>query len=275
MAVPTPKVLLDTAGLRPKHSWGQNFLSDEVLLGRIAQVARLSPGDVCLELGAGLGHLTRVLLATGARVVAVERDRELALVLRRLELPGLELLEANAAQLDYAAAAGADQVVVVGNLPYHLSSSILFAVLEQAAHVPRAVFTLQQEVVERLAAAPGGRDYGLLSVLLALRFEVDHTFDVPRGHFFPPPKVDSAVVGLTRRSQPRAEVKDELRFRRLVKAGFAQRRKTLANSLASDRSLFPQGTVGEVLARAGIDGRRRAETLSVEEFAAVERALGG
>jgi 16S rRNA (adenine1518-N6/adenine1519-N6)-dimethyltransferase len=275
MAAPTPKALLDTAGLKPKHSWGQNFLSDEVLLGRIAQVARLSPGDVCLELGAGLGHLTRVLLATGARVVAVERDRELAEVLRRLELPGLELLEANAAQLDYAAAAGADQVVVVGNLPYHLSSSILFAVLEQAAHVPRAVFTLQKEVVERLAAAPGGRDYGLLSVLLALRFEVDHAFDVPRGHFFPPPKVDSAVVALTRRSSPRAQVKDELRFRRLVKAGFAQRRKTLANSLASDRSLFPQGTVGEVLARAGIDGRRRAETLSVEEFAAVERALGG
>jgi 16S rRNA (adenine1518-N6/adenine1519-N6)-dimethyltransferase len=149
---------------------------------------------------------------------------------------------------------------------------ILFEVLEQADHVTRAVFTLQKEVVDRLAADPGNRDYGVLSVLLGLRFDVSHCFDIPASHFHPPPKVDSAVVKLTRRLTPRAQVTDELRFRKVVKAGFAHRRKTLSNSLKSDDSLAPK--VAEALATAGIDGVRRAETLSVEEFAAIERALG-
>jgi 16S rRNA (adenine1518-N6/adenine1519-N6)-dimethyltransferase len=266
----SPGQMLRRLGLQPKHSWGQNFLGDEVVLERIAEEALLRPGEPCVELGAGLGHLTRFLLSSGARVVAVERDRDLALALRRAELEGLSVVEANAAELDFAKTGGADQVVVVGNLPYHLTSPILFEVLEQAAHVPRAVFTLQKEVVERLAAAPGGRDYGVLSVLLGLRFEVVHCFDVSAAHFHPPPRVDSAVVRLTRLPAPRAVVTDEARFRALVKAGFGHRRKTLLNSLKSDLKQFD---VPASLARAGLDGQRRAETLSVEEFAALERAL--
>ncbi len=232
-----------------------------------------STGEPCLELGAGLGHLTRHLLASGAKVVAVERDRELAEALRGLELPGLQVLEANAAELDLAAAAGAPQVVVVGNLPYHLSSPILFEVLEQVEAVPRAVFTLQKEVVERLAAEPGSRDYGLLTVLLGLRFRVVHSFDVHRSRFHPPPQVDSAVVRLDRLAVPRAPVRDPERFRRVVKAGFAHRRKTLLNSLQREPTLEGLDLAG-ALAAAGVDGGRRAETLSVEEFAALERALG-
>lgn len=269
----SPQQMLRRAGLQPKKSWGQNFLHDEEVLARIAEEALLRPGEACLELGAGLGHLTRHLLATGARVVAVERDRELAEVLRGLQLPGLSVLEANAAELDLAAAAGAPQVVVVGNLPYHLSSPILFEVLEQVEAVPRAVFTLQKEVVERLAAEPGSRDYGLLTVLLGLRFRVVHCFDVGRGRFHPPPQVDSAVVRLDRLGSPRAPVVDPARFRRLVKAGFAHRRKTLLNSLQREPAL--EGLdLPAALARAQVDGGRRAETLSVEEFAALERALG-
>jgi 16S rRNA (adenine1518-N6/adenine1519-N6)-dimethyltransferase len=177
----SPSELLRRFGLKPKHSWGQNFLGDEDALRRIAEAARLSPGERVLELGPGLGHLTRALLATGAKVIAVERDRDLVGALESMKLPGLTVVAANAAQLDFARTGGADQVVVVGNLPYHLSSSILFEVLDQAAHVPRAVFTLQLEVVTRLAAPPGGRDYGLLSVLLGQRFEVELVFQLPRG----------------------------------------------------------------------------------------------
>lgn len=269
-----PRELLRRQGLRPKHSWGQNFLADDDVLARIVEAARLGEGDACLELGPGLGHLTAHLLATGARVTAVERDRDMVLALRDRHLEGLALVEANAADIDFAKVAGADQVVVVGNLPYHLSSSILFEVLEQHAHVPRAVFTLQREVVQRVAAGPGGRDYGVLSVLLGLHFEARHCFDVPAARFHPPPKVDSAVLSLTRRPAPLAEVADEVRFRRLVKAGFSQRRKTLSNALKSDAGLASPEALTAALAAAGIDGGRRAETLSVAEFARLERGLG-
>ena len=227
-----------------------------------------------IELGPGLGHLTRHLLATGAEVVAVERDRDMVRVLEGMKLPHLEVVAANAAELDFAQVAGVSPVAVVGNLPYHLTSSILFEVLEQRTAVSRAVFTLQKEVVTRLAAAPGNRDYGLLTVLLGLFFEIEQLFLLKAHLFHPPPKVDSAVIRLRALPQPRAEVVSELRFRKVVKAGFAQRRKTLLNSLKSDPSLGDGPALLAALSTAGIDGGRRAETLSAVEFAALERALG-
>lgn len=274
MADNSPKELLKRYGLKAKESWGQNFLSDEVVLSRIVDEAMLVESDVVVELGPGLGHLTRALLETGCTLTAVERDRDMVKVLTSMELPGLTLVEGNAADIDFAKAAKADQVIVVGNLPYHLTSSILFQVLDQADHVRRAVFTLQSEVMERLAAEPGGRDYGLLSVLLNLRFHVEEVMKIPSHFFHPPPKVNSAVVRLSRREKPRAEVINEARFRQLVKSSFAQRRKTLSNSIASDKALAEKYDLGAALVTAAIDGKRRAETLSVEEFAAIERALG-
>jgi len=274
MADNSPKELLKRYGLRAKESWGQNFLSDEVVLSRIVDEAMLVKGDVVVELGPGLGHLTRALLETGCTLTAVERDRDMVKVLTSMKVPGLTLVEGNAADIDFAKAANADQVIVVGNLPYHLTSSILFEVLDQVEHVRRAVFTLQAEVVERLSAAPGGRDYGLLSVLLNLRFHVEQVMKIPSHFFHPPPRVDSAVVRLSRREKPRAEVTSEARFRQIVKASFAQRRKTLNNSIASDRTMAETYDLDAALVTAGIDGKRRAETLSVEEFAAIERALG-
>lgn len=265
-----PREILKRLKLHPKHSWGQNFLSDERVLEQIAEEALLRKDEPCVELGPGLGHLTHFLLATGARVTAVERDRDMVRALTSQEIQGLTIVEGNAAECDFAKVAGADQVVVVGNLPYHLSSPILFEVLDQWAHVPRAVFTLQKEVVDRLAAEPGNREYGILTVMLNLHFKVECVMDVPAHLFHPPPNVDSAVLKLTRLPKPAAEVIDEARFRKVVKAGFAQRRKTLSNSLKSEKTIDFSG----VLDRAGIDGQRRAETLSVAEFAAIERALG-
>jgi 16S rRNA (adenine1518-N6/adenine1519-N6)-dimethyltransferase len=266
-----PRDILKRLGLSPKHSWGQNFLSDDSVLERIAEQAMLRPGEACVELGPGLGHLTRHLLATGAKVTAVERDRDMVRALNAQKIEGLTLVEGNAAETDFAKVAGEDQVVVVGNLPYHLSSPILFEVLDQHAHVKRAVFTLQKEVVDRVAVEAGSRESGILTVMLSLHFDAICAFDVPAHFFHPPPKVDSAVLKLTRLPKPRAEVKDEARFRKVVKAGFAQRRKTLSNSLKTEKTLNAEW--GPVLEKAGIDGQRRAETLSVEEFAAIERAL--
>lgn len=269
-----PKELLRELGLKPKDSWGQNFLGDDQALSEIVEAAGLTAGDIVVELGPGLGHLTRHIVDTGATVVAVERDRDMVRALELQAIKGVTVVAGNATEVDFAQVGQADQVVVMGNLPYHLSSQILFRVLEQVAHVRRAVFTLQKEVVERLAAPPSTRDYGLLTVLLGLWFDIEHCLTLPAHLFHPPPKVDSAVVRLERLAAPKAAVTDAARFRKVVKAGFAQRRKTLSNSLQSDASLFERRSVAEVLQAAGIDGKRRAETLSPEEFAAIERALG-
>ena len=273
---PSPKRLLEKYGLRAKRSWGQNFLGDAGILDAIAALAVPGAGAPVVELGAGLGHLTARLVARGGRVVAVERDRDMARVLRGELGDRIRLVEADAARLDVralGAAAGDGRTAVVGNIPYHLTSPILFALLDQLEDVSRAVLLVQREVAERLAASPGGRDWGLLSVLLQQRAAVRVARIVPPGAFHPPPRVESAVVVLEPRPGP-PPVPDPARFRRLVKAGFGQRRKTLRNALEAAR-LAPREALARALAAAGVDGGRRAETLSVAEWEALDRALGG
>ncbi len=269
---PSPRLLLEKYGLRAKKSWGQNFLGDEEILDHIARLAVEAAGERVVELGAGLGHLTARLLARGAAVIAVERDRDLAAVLRGELGETVQLIEADAARLDYRPLACGGKLVVVGNLPYHLTSPILFGLLDQVDLVARAVFLLQREVAERLAAKPGTKDWGLLSVLLQYRAEVSLERRVPAGAFLPPPKVESALLRIGF-GPPRSPVSDERRFRRLVKAGFAQRRKVLANSLAA-AGIAPEEQMAVALATSGVDARRRGETLTVEEWAALDRALG-
>lgn len=303
MSYPSPKKLLEKYGLRAKKSWGQNFLGDEAILGHIARLAVEREGEPVVELGGGLGHLTAQLVARGARLTVVERDRDMAAVLRGELGERITLVEADAARIDYAALAAAGaapapasssgaspsattgsangsanatsatpKLAVVGNLPYHLTSPILFSVLDQREAVSRAVFLVQREVAERLAAEPGGKDWGILSVFLQREADVSIERIVPPGAFLPPPKVDSAVVRV--RFHPPAEpILDGDRFRRLVKAGFAQRRKTLGNALRAGRIAEPEA-LSAALAAARVDPVRRAETLTVAEWAALERALG-
>ena len=273
MTADSPRRMLQQHGLRPKHAWGQNFLDDARVLADIVQAARLGPGSVVVELGAGLGHLTRVLLDTGARVVAVERDRDMVHVLEETPAERLTVVAANAARLDLAVVAGTRPLTLVGNLPYHLTSSILFEVLEQHRDLVRCVFTVQKEVADRVAAGEGVRSGGLLTVLLGVWFDASVVRVVPASAFHPPPKVDSAVLLLEHRSTPRAEVSDEAWFRKVVKAAFSHRRKTLLNSLRSDPELGDAATIREALGAAGIEPSRRAETLGVGEFARLARAL--
>jgi 16S rRNA (adenine1518-N6/adenine1519-N6)-dimethyltransferase len=271
---PNPKALLDKYDLRAKKSWGQNFLGDDEILEHIATLAVPRPGERVVELGAGLGHLTAHLLARGGRVIAVERDRDMARVLRGELGDRIDLREADAARLDVAALAregGAERVALVGNLPYHLTSPILFALLDQAPHVARAVFLLQREVAERLTAPAGDRESGVLSVLLQREADVSIERIVPPGAFHPPPKVHSAVLCALFRP-PAEPVVDPARFRRLVKAGFAQRRKTLGKALGAAK-IAPPEAVAAALAAAGVDPKRRGETLSISEWTALERGL--
>jgi len=279
---PSPRTLLEKHGLWAKKSWGQNFLHDDAVLSDIAAAAAPSPGETVLELGAGLGHLSARLLGRGARVVAVERDRDMVTVLRAELGEHLTLLEADAARLDWPALAdahgavdpggGSPRLAVAGNLPYHLTSPILFSLLDHAPRIRRAVFLLQREVAERIAAEPGTKDFGLLSVLLQHVAEVDLVRRVPASAFHPPPKVESAVLRLAFRP-PREAVLDPARFRKLVKAGFNQRRKTLRNALEAGQIAEPE-RLQAAFAGAGIDPRRRGETLTVAEWARLERTLG-
>ncbi len=274
---PTPRALLRRYGLRAKKSWGQNFLGDEAILDDIARLAVPVPGELVVELGAGLGHLTARLLARGARVVAVERDREMARVLRGEMGDRIALLEADAARLDYARLAAeqgrSGRVAVAGNLPYHLSSPILFSLVDQAERIGRAVLLLQREVAERLAVPPGERECGILSVLLQREADVSIERIVPPGAFVPPPKVASAVVLAVFRP-PADAVLDPARFRRIVKAGFSKRRKTLRNALEGAGVPGEPEPLRRALASAGVDPGRRAETLTLAEWAAIDRALG-
>jgi 16S rRNA (adenine1518-N6/adenine1519-N6)-dimethyltransferase len=252
------------------------------VLEDIARLAAAEAGETVVELGAGLGHLTARLVGRGARVVAVERDRDMVRVLRGQLGDRITLLEADAARLDWPALADrygpagapgdARRLAVAGNLPYHLTSPILFSLLDHAAAIRRAVFLLQREVAERLAAGPGDENFGLLSVLLQRHAAVEVARRVPAGAFWPPPRVESAVL-CARFHPPVDPVVDEVRFRRLVKAGFGQRRKTLRNALEAAR-LAPPERLEAALAAAGIDPRRRGETLSLAEWAALERGLG-
>ena len=268
MASVNPSQLLRKHGLLPKKDWGQNFLGNQEILEDLAALAGLRPGDTVVELGAGLGHFTRALAATGAHVVAVERDRELAPILRE-ELPAVEVVEADAKSFDLEAIAhrAGKPIVVCGNLPYHLSSPILFHLLDQRKALRRAVLLLQREVAVRVAEPPGSRTYGLLSVLVQHVADARIALEVPRHAFTPPPEVESSALVLDLLPEPRAPVQDEQRFRALVKAAFQQRRKTIWNSVK------PLAGAREALRKAGIDPMRRAETLSVEEFAAIERAF--
>lgn len=275
MAHESPGVLLRRHGLHPKKAWGQNFLGDTDVQRRIADLVAPGPGDTVVEFGAGLGHLTQHLVGRGARVVAVERDRDLAPVLRS-ELgehhSELTVVEADATSYDLTQAAkeAGGRVLVCGNLPYHIGSQILFQVLDHHASVKRLVTMLQREVVERIVAAPDTEDYGLLSVLLQHVADVELAIKVPPGAFVPPPSVDSAVLVATMLPGVRAPVSSEVHFRKVVKAGFSQRRKTLSNAL---KSVAEKDVLRAAADEAGIDLSRRGETLSVEEFARLERAL--
>jgi 16S rRNA (adenine1518-N6/adenine1519-N6)-dimethyltransferase len=252
---------------------GQHFLRDDGVAERIVGLVRPTPRDLVIEIGPGQGALTGRLAAACGRLIALEVDGELGARLReRFAGAGhVQILDADARSYDYAGLPAlkpdpAGRVLVVGNLPYSVGKAILMALVEAGRIIDELALMLQKEVAERVAAAPGGKTYGSLSVLTQMACEVTLAFQVPPSAFRPPPQVDSAVLHLRLRSAPAVPVADPARFRAVVRAAFAQRRKSLANSLAAGLSLSPDRARAAALA-AGIDPGRRAETLSLAEFA--------
>jgi 16S rRNA (adenine1518-N6/adenine1519-N6)-dimethyltransferase len=246
-----------------RHALGQHFLIDAEVAERTVHLAELAPGATVLEIGPGRGALTDRLRAAGHPVVAVELDDALAASLAGRRDPGLTVVHGDFLRVALdALPAGA--LPVVANLPYSTGTAIVSRLLEHPARFPRLVVMLQLEVAQRLCAAPGSRAYGGLTVLVALQASASMGFVVPSSAFAPRPKVESAVVRLDVQVAPRVAVDDRRLFRRVVLTAFGQRRKTLRNALGAG---FGAEVAGQLLARAEIDPRRRAETLTLEEFA--------
>jgi 16S rRNA (adenine1518-N6/adenine1519-N6)-dimethyltransferase len=269
--IPDPRTLLKKHGLSAKKSWGQNFLIDERVYEGIVAATVRDPAEWVVEIGAGLGTLTARLCAAAARVFAVERDRDMAAVLRAEwgTLPNLEIREENALTFDYAALGR--RVAVAGNLPYQIASPLLFHIIEHRTSISRAVVMLQKEMADRIVASPGTRAYGALGVMIALYADVKPVVKARSGAFHPAPKVDSAVVALEPLATGTRYPVDEKKYHRVVHAAFGQRRKTLRNAL---RSAAPAEIVEAALGSTKIDGQRRGETLSVAEFVALANAFG-
>ena len=261
---------------RAKKRLGQNFLVDESYARRIVGALGVRAGETVVEIGPGRGALTALLLEAGARVVAVELDRELVPVL--LERFGgrgdFKLVEADALEVDFcAAAAPAASARVVANLPYNISTAILQRLIEQRACVPEMILMLQREVVERITAPPGSAERGYLTVLVEAFCESEALFDVPPGAFRPVPKVWSTVARLRARASAAGGF-DEKMFLRLVGAGFAQKRKTIFNNLRHAPEdllalIEAAGGANALLEAAGIDPQRRAEALTHAEWVAL------
>lgn len=266
-----PKVLLEAYRLTSKKSFGQHFMADAGIARRIAEFATTPPGGTVVEIGAGLGALTRQLVSRAAHVIAVERDRDLVPPLKEeladaVRAGKLVIVEADAKKLDYPSLLGdgATPRVIAGNLPYNLTGPLLQAATAAAEVIDYAVFLVQLEVADRLTAKPGEKNYGALTVFAGAAFEPKRAFIVRRGAFYPQPRVDSAVVVLTKRT-PRLAFESEA-FRTVVHAAFAQRRKTLRNAWRGILGLSVE-RVAAAAGRAGIDLDARGETLAVASFA--------
>ncbi|MCI5077213.1 16S rRNA (adenine(1518)-N(6)/adenine(1519)-N(6))-dimethyltransferase RsmA [Oricola sp.] len=268
--LPPLRAVIERHGLATKKALGQNFLLDLNLTGRIARAAGDLSGRTVIEVGPGPGGLTRALLMHGAaKVVVIERDARCLPALDEIaaHYPGrLEIVEGDALKADFAALAGGERVRIVANLPYNVGTQLLVGWLETAAWPPfyeSLTLMFQREVAERIVAAPGDSAYGRLGVLAGWRTTARIQFDVPAQAFWPPPKVTSSVVHLTPREEP-LQV-DARRLSLITQHAFGQRRKMLRQSLK------PLGGQA-LLDAAGIDGARRAETLSIEEFCRLANA---
>jgi 16S rRNA (adenine1518-N6/adenine1519-N6)-dimethyltransferase len=270
-----PRALLRQFNIQPKKSLGQNFLVDEKAAFRIVAAAELSPEDVVLEIGPGLGALTRRLGEQTARVIAVELDQRLIPILQQTlaEWTNVELIHADILDLDPSSLLP-PAYKAVANIPYYITSALLRHLLEAEVQPSLMVLTVQDEVARRIVAGPG--EMSLLALSVQLYGTPRIVSRIKAGAFFPRPKVDSAVVRIDLGSEPGPGVSDidvDLFFA-LARAGFGQRRKQLRNALSGGLQR-PRTQIDEALIEAGIDPRRRAETLALEEWAALTRALKG
>ena len=251
---------------------GQNFLIKRGIVDEIVHAAELTPGEPVLEVGPGIGTLTQGLAQSGADVTAIELDRRLLEVLDTTlaSYDNVRIIHGDVLKLDVPSIMNHKPFKVVANLPYYITTPIIMSLLESKLPIERLVVMVHKEVALRMVAKPGTKDYGALSVAVQYYTEPDIVLDVPPKSFLPAPAVTSSVIRCVLRDKPPVDVIDEKLFFRVVKAGFAQRRKTFANTMKTTG--LTKDRIEELLAKANIDGQRRGETFTLQEFADVANA---
>ncbi len=276
------KEILEKHGFSFKKSLGQNFLIDPNILRNITDHAGLSKETAAIEIGPGIGALTEHLARTSGKVVAFEIDQRLIPILKdtlspydNVTIVNQDVLEADVASIIETELAGYEDIMVVANLPYYVTTPIILKLLMERLPIRGICVMLQKEVGDRISARPGTKAYGSLSIAIQYYTEAEMVMTVPKSVFMPQPNVDSAVIRLTKRSVPPVQVQDEDFLFTVSRASFAQRRKTILNNLTSQ---LPQGKekkdlILEALSKAGVDPTRRGETLSIEEFGILSDAL--
>lgn len=251
---------------------GQNFLIKRGIVDEIVKAANLQEGEPVLEIGPGIGTLTQGLAQSGANVTAIELDTRLLEVLDTTlaQYSNVTIVHGDVLKLDVPSIMNNESFKVVANLPYYITTPIIMSLLESRLPIERLVVMVQKEVALRMVAKPGTKDYGALSVAVQYYTKPDIVLDVPPKSFLPAPAVTSSVIRCVLRDKPPVDVVDEKLFFRVVKAGFAQRRKTFANTMKTTG--LSKDRIEELLAKANIDGQRRGETFTLQEFADVANA---
>ena len=268
----SPRLLLASIKKDAKKRMGQNFLAGSNIGDMIVSKAKINPHDTVLEIGAGLGALTIPLAAAGEKIFAVEKDKNLIPVLvhelKICNIDNVVLLNENIFDIDLAGIAEKEgkKIIVAGNLPYNISSKILFKLINSRQAVSRAVLMFQKELAMRITAGPCCKDYGRITVMLKYCAEIKTLATVNRNSFFPKPKVDSQVLEIQFRQENSCKAKNEDILYKIIKAAFGKRRKTLKNALSSSELKITGETAVQILEKAGISPVRRAETLTVLEF---------
>ncbi len=275
----SPRTLLSAWTLSPKKQFGQNFLSDPKTAEMIVSRSGISKEDIVLEIGAGLGALTVPLALAAEKVYAVEKDINLLPLLRSellaKNIDNVSIMNENILDTDIesTAAKHGRKIVVIGNLPYNISSQVLVKLINQRSCLSRAVLMFQKELSERICAKPGCKDYGRISVMLRYCADIGKIADIKASLFFPKPKIDSQIIEIRFKESPDFPADDEKFFFSVIKAAFGKRRKTLKNSLSGSELGIDAQTAVSALNSAGIDPARRAETLTVEEFVKLSNAI--
>lgn len=265
-------------GFKFSRSLGQNFLTNKKVIDEIVEGADITKEDLVIEIGPGIGVLTAAAAEKAGKVIAIEIDTNLVTILgdTLAEFDNVKVINENVLKLNLAKiieeeAGDYKAVKVIGNLPYYITTAIIMKLLEEKLPVKSITIMMQKEVADRIKSSPGSRIYGAISVAVQYYCRVNIVEDVPKEYFMPMPKVDSAVLRLDMRKEAPVNLLNEKMFFRCIKAGFSQRRKTLLNSLTGTG--FGKGVISKCLVNAGIDGKRRAETLSLSDFAAVANEL--
>jgi len=263
-------------GLIPRKRLGQHFLIDRNILNKVIRTAKIEKEDVVLEVGPGLGEMTLALARHAKRVIAIEIDPKLVAILKKKmeDLPNVEVVRSDILRLNFNQFLEKEgqPIKVVANLPYQISTPLLFRFIESKEVFATFTLTLQKEVAERMAAPPGRKEYGPLSIFTQMFLDVSIRFFIKPSAFFPPPKIESAVVHMAWKEKPIIETEDDAWFKRVVRACFGYRRKMLINALKHSEINLPE-SVELRMERIGIDPRRRPETLTIREFVSLSEAL--